>query len=283
MTHAIEVSLKEDIQNLFNSFTTMSGVRIAFYSAEFKELRVGLKSKGSGFCRFLKKVPWFQCACDNSDLRGRTQAQASCRATVYTCHAGLKEAIIPIIIEQELIGYVMIGQIRTGLTLPGKTAAKLRKKHNKKFINTASKLYRNLPYYSGSKLSSLIKIFAVIVDFILSKNLIALKKNIIIDRITSYASAQLNEMITLNDAAELTGKSTSLISKLFQKQYSKSFKKYMLELKLQAAEKMFKTDPFLSIANAADALGFYDQFHFSRIYKKFRGVSPMQFKKRNTN
>ena len=66
----------------------------------------------------------------------------------------------------------------------------------------------------------------------------------------------------------------------FIKRYNKTFYRFQLDYKLTQALSMIKFDPDIRIYEVAYALGFSDEFHLSKLFKKKYGVSPTEYKKR---
>ena len=52
---------------------------------------------------------------------------------------------------------------------------------------------------------------------------------------------------------------------------------YLLECRLRHAEKLFMTS-HLRISEISNECGFEDEFHFSRIFKKHRAMSPSRLR-----
>ena len=53
----------------------------------------------------------------------------------------------------------------------------------------------------------------------------------------------------------------------------------MLEYKIKEAISYFDMFPEMSIKETAYNLGFYDEYHFSKQFKRIVGVSPHKYKK----
>ena len=65
----------------------------------------------------------------------------------------------------------------------------------------------------------------------------------------------------------------------FKAAFSTTIHRYMLTYKTEEAISYFKTFPHMTIKEIAYNLGFYDEYHFSKQFKKVTGISPKEYKK----
>jgi len=70
----------------------------------------------------------------------------------------------------------------------------------------------------------------------------------------------------------------SYISRRFKEETGETVKGFYLTLKTNEAIRLFQTTS-LNIAQVSDRLGFQNPYHFSRVFKKIKGVAPGAYRK----
>lgn len=84
------------------------------------------------------------------------------------------------------------------------------------------------------------------------------------------------ELQTLEQIARDCHIDPAYLCRLFRRYDHQSPYQYLLRLKMaHAAERLQRPD--VTVKQIADELGFSDQFHFSRVFKKVIGIAPAQF------
>lgn len=92
-------------------------------------------------------------------------------------------------------------------------------------------------------------------------------------RIRSYLDAKYTERLKLSDAADYFHIHPNHMSRIFREKYGVSPKHYLMEKKIERAERMLRESD-LPVAEIAQLLGFEDQHSFSRMFRKYRGFPP---------
>jgi AraC-like DNA-binding protein len=77
--------------------------------------------------------------------------------------------------------------------------------------------------------------------------------------------------------AALANLSQAHFSVLFKEQTGCSPRDYLHLLRIHRACQLLR-DPALSVKEVATRLGYQDQFHFSRQFKAFQGMSPSEYR-----
>lgn len=104
-----------------------------------------------------------------------------------------------------------------------------------------------------------------------------IQKTDVIEKSILYMHEHIKENITLQDMATHCGYSASHFSAIFRKKTTRSPIDYYIDLKMQnACQQLDFTDK--KIKEIAADLAFADPFYFSRLFKRFIGISPGDYR-----
>lgn len=82
--------------------------------------------------------------------------------------------------------------------------------------------------------------------------------------------------ISLNDVAAEVGLHPVYFSKIFKDEIGLSYSDYLNQVKIEAAKDYLLND--VPLADVAQLVGFNDQSYFTKIFKKYEGLSPLKWK-----
>lgn len=96
-------------------------------------------------------------------------------------------------------------------------------------------------------------------------------------RAKEYIEDNFLELCRLHEVAEAMGMDASYISRLFKRYYHTTPYALILQRKMEYALELLQTRQ-LSVQRVAELTGFSDPFHFSRTFKKIKGISPSRIR-----
>ena len=91
-----------------------------------------------------------------------------------------------------------------------------------------------------------------------------------------YIQFNYSHDISIDDVAKSVGVSRSHLYRVFMLNVGKSPIDYLTEYRINEACKLLRAGS-LSIAEVAVSVGFFDQFYFSRVFKRAKGVPPSKY------
>ena len=280
MNDALEVIFGDDVQKIFDHFSSAFDLKILFYSRVGEIIKVGLNRPNSLYCRLMQNKLFGIGACVDQDREGRELAKALGATFGHTCHAGVRDFFMPIDIEGNLLGYVGFGQFRHGRNVPsGVMREWIRKGRNPATLRAA---FLKLPSYTEGKEADIKELFSFLLNYIVSQRMIIMKGDVVLHKALSHIYSHIDGDIRLNDVAMGVRRSRSTVSHLFKTKLNKGFKKTVLDIRFSKAEEYLRMVPHLKIREVAEKVGYGDPLHFSRIFKKHRGLSPSQFVQRSS-
>jgi AraC-like DNA-binding protein/CheY-like chemotaxis protein len=93
-----------------------------------------------------------------------------------------------------------------------------------------------------------------------------------------YLEENYREKITLSDAARVCAMDPFEFSRSFKREHGVTFRDYMIHMRIAAAADMLRNSRS-SVLDVACSVGFNDHSHFSRLFRRYMGVSPSVFRK----
>lgn len=96
-------------------------------------------------------------------------------------------------------------------------------------------------------------------------------------RVSEYIEAHLEEDITLSALAKIAGMGPHYFCELFKQSMQLSPHQYVVRRRIERA-KGFLQDSHLRVIDAGVAVGFKNQSHFTKVFKRIVGATPSQFR-----
>lgn len=98
-------------------------------------------------------------------------------------------------------------------------------------------------------------------------------------KIKNIIHAHPEKFFSNQELADMLNVSVKTAENKFKGAFSTTIHQYMLTYKIDEAVSYFKNYPHMIIKEIAYNLGFYDEYHFSKQFKKVMGISPTEYKK----
>lgn len=266
----------QKLQLLLKDFYNLTNIKICIYDSDGNELCF-YPEKLSTFCYNLRKNEEMDKRCKECDKRAFAECKKTHKQFVYTCHAGLVECVSPIVYGENIIGYVVIGQIKAkgSAGLPPRITP-----HTAEVSGAFTEDYASLPTINIDKLNSAIHIMDACTGYEYLKTLMSSLEDRIDIRISSYISDNITGDLGVSALCSVFHLSHSEVYSIFKTYFNTTPAEHVKLCRLNKACELLKKTS-MQVAKIACAVGVPDYNYFSKIFKKQYGVSPREYRKNN--
>lgn len=267
---------KPEVKQLIDSFASFLGVKITIYSIELEEWLVGFHTMESDYCTLLQDELKVRERCLKQDKivceRCRSIQQ---RQQVYRCFGGLTEVIIPIILEDDMFCYAIIGQFRTQQSVP----QEIRKLWIEKGypLQTLEEAYQKRPFFTKQSMTNMRQLFSDMLKVLIETKYLEIEKMELTKQVISYVNGHLADRLFIEDVATALGASPAAIVRAVKHDLNISFRQMIISYRVQKFEDIIAKTPSLQVKEVSSMVGYDDPLYFSRLYSKIRHRTPSEY------
>ena len=267
------------LKDLIKAFYDFTGIKVAVYNNNFEEI-LSYPATHSPFCTLVRKNKDCCFECQKSAEGMCRKCGDEKRVIIENCHAGLVEAVAPITDGISVIGYIMFGQV-TNIE---------NKDDLFELVNTKGKIFGFKPevlkksleqilYYSDSQLDDASKILEALAGYIVYSKLLYPSEDDTGRKIVEYIRANLEEDLCIKALCKKFYLSKTEIYKLLKSYMPEGIADFVKKERIEKAGQLLRQTRMTSV-QVAEAVGFADVNYFLRVFKKIKGISAGQYRKR---
>lgn len=246
----------------------VTGINFAILDANFHLL---YRCKNvTPFCEMIQKTSLGtnKCLCSDNSILEECKKTRSFQS--HICHAGLKDAATPIIKNDVIVGYVVMGQIRTSFT---KKEIRQRLSWMNEDVNKIMGFYKELLPFSDAQIDSL----SNLLSHILLENTIEIDYSDFIHFATTYIKDNLNNDLSIPQLCATLNVSKNFLYKSFRENRGCTVNEYINKQRIKQAQKLLRETDMPSYA-VAELVGIPNYTYFCRLFKKTTGLSPVEYR-----
>lgn len=266
----------EKINKILRDFYNACGINMDLLKENFTF--VGNESfwEQKRYCKAIQGTAEGRYACLCSDKCLLKKSRASKKTEMHVCHAGLVDVSVPVLYNDMIIGYLILGQIRTDTKF---SDIEKYLEHLNLDKNEMKEYFEELSVYSLEKIQSISNVAWMLVKHILLENM--LKPNSGgIQKALAYIDENLEKELSIHNISKNTDISKSALYRSFRSLFNCTVSEYIVKKRIEKAVELLD-EGNLSIEQIAQKTGFSSGSYFSKMFKKEKGLSPLKFKKQS--
>ena len=259
----------ELLNRIIKNIHTLTGISISVLDTKYNSLaRCTTKQN---FCCLLQSIADERMKCRKCDNEILKECSFSKKMEKHICFAGLYDSAMPIIKDNIVVGFVIMGRVRSAKsphTMNGTPNT------DSETINQLEKSYSELPFITEEKLSVLYDLFS----FIVFENAIQIVHDHIVTEVVDFIDKNFQNNLSVNYLCSKFHISKNRLYKVFNDNLGSTVNMYITEKRLNyAKELLLKTnDPVYLISQNS---GIENYAYFCRLFKEKNGVTPTQYRK----
>ncbi len=259
------------LSEIVEDFANITGLSIAVIDVDFNYIITAIPdNEAHEYCKILQTYPEGRNRCRKCDRQLLEECSIKKTFVSNICHAGICDSVMPIIKDEIVLGYIMLGRMR-------------KETDFKKVINKISwcdekqkleKYFLNVSYYDEAKVKSAAGVAVMMVSYILLADMIKLEKNEISEKIATYIDENIKSDLTIASLCRLFNISKNKLYDCFWRSYNMSVNQYISKVRAQKATILLEeTD--LPVYEISEKVGIDNYTYFCRMIKRITGKTPL--------
>lgn len=272
------IIIGNELKDLLDSFCQLTDMRVAYFSLDTSDSYsiVGQQRDISPFCRAVRSNTIGLSACLKCDNQALSASISDRDIHIYRCHMGLYEAIVPIFLHDRYSGFLMFGQVRNS---DSDSTTLIEQRADELGLSAPSLInaYNALPSFTFEKIHAAAKMLSIISKHIIHTGILRRRDQKIINEIDSYIRQHLSDPISVRDLVKHVHLNAAYLTDMMKHQTGSGCLEYIHRIKLNTAKELLITSD-MSIGEISLKLGFTDQNYFTRLFKRYYGSTPTQYR-----
>ncbi len=262
-----------NLHKVLKDFYTLTKIRIVLFDNDFHEL-LAYPENQIGFCGVLRQNPGEALKCQMSDQGGCQQCARTRSLAIYRCHAGLTEAVVPILDRDNVLGYVMFGQI-----LPGEDYRRVGNRLRHIYPQHEREIDA-IPVKTEEELNAAATVLQMLTSYVISHHWVAPGRFEFIQQLDIYIQEHIRQDIGVEDLCREFHISRTRLYRLASDYLGCGLAEYVRTQRILYAQQLL-TQTQLPISDIANMVGFPEYNYFSRIFRKVCGCSARSYRSQN--
>ena len=268
----------DKIRDFLNDFYKITGLTISIWDSEMNQMAYQ-PARMADFCRLIKSSPLGKKRCLASDRQVCQQCSKERCSVTHKCHAGLTDTAVPLILDDTILGYIMFGQVRDK-NFPEITTEDLKRLGADLNLPVSRLLtsYQHLESFDTEIIHSAANILSAAILSLYRDHFIHFTENELVSAIDDYIRKNLADPISIDAICHEFQIKRNRLYSLWNKWFGKTIGEHILELRMKEARNLLvNTDT--KISSLCILTGIPDYNYFSKVFKKFYGLSPREYRK----
>lgn len=269
----------EKLHELLRDYYEITHIRITVFDESYCEL-TSYPEQLMPFCQEIRRSEAGMTRCYDCDRLACIKAANNRDVTIYECHAGLTEAIIPLYVGDVLVGYLLFGQLFPYTDSENGLQRILERCEGLPLnLDRVKKIYRKSQTFPSDYIRSAAKILHAVASFVILERMAALQEDRITTQIDTYLRENFTKKMTVEEICRQFKIGKTQLYQLSSQLYGCGIMQQVRKLRMEYAKQLLLRRRSLTIGEIAAACGYDDYNYFICSFSKTYHISPNEYRK----
>lgn len=266
----------DKINAALEDFYKATDINMNLLKADFSFVGGRSHRENNRYCEAIQNTPKGKKECRFSDIRLLKKCRETKKPQMHICPAGLIDAAAPIFYNDVIIGYIIFGEMKADIPFSdykeylsslGLDTEEMEKNYNAIFA------------FNSKKIQSVSNIASMLAKHLLLENMLKPDFDENMQKAVAFINENLCDDLSIRNISKNINVSKSVLYKRFHACFNCTVSEYINTRRVEKSiELLMRTD--LSIEEISQKVGFASASYYSKIFKKEKGISPLNYKKR---
>lgn len=267
---------------MLKDFYNLTHMRITVYDDAYSEI-TAFPGHVAPICRYIRSNPQADADCRECDMRACQQAKRQRSPLIYRCHAGLTEAIAPVVIDNEVIAYLSFGhQFVYADQESGRREIQARCAKYDPDRALLDDLICEMHGVDERYILSGVHIMEAVASYLCMERMITLKEQTFQAEIDQFVTDHFTEDISVDTLCRHFAVSRTALYAFAKQNYGVGIAQHIRDLRVQYAQELLISKPEMRISDIAEACGYSDYNYFNAVFSRFSGMPPRKYRLQNS-
>lgn len=263
---------------LLGDFYNITHMRIAVYDDDNHEIAAHPREVAP-ICRCIRGDARADAACRACDISACQQAKKQRGAFIYRCHAGLTEAIAPVILGNEVMAYLSFGHL---FAYPDREAGRREIQGRCARFDldrtALDALISGVNQVEETYILSGVHLMEAVASYLCMERMVTLREQTLQAEIDRYITEHFTEAITVETLCRHFAISRTALYEFAKQNYGVGIAQHIRDMRMRYARELLTTAPDMSISQIAATCGFSDYNYFIAVFARETGLPPRKYR-----
>ncbi len=267
------------LQSLLKDFYTITRIRITVFDENRIEL-VSYPGEIADFCKIVRSTESGRIACAACDQMACRRAARQRRTQIYRCHAGLTEAVTPLIVNGVLAGYLFFGHV---LAYPDHESGweEIRRCTADLPVDREAlhKACLERPLISEDYVRSATQILLAVANYLAMERIATLQADQLAVQLDRYLSEHFAEPLRAVQICKRFGIGKTQLYRISEELYGCGVAEHIRDLRMEKARELLRDGEGLTLSEIAARCGYSDYNYFISVFSRQTGMPPGSYRR----